>query len=183
MFAPGFRLESRVNCLTSRRLYYEGGILKLRVYLETTIISYQTARPSRDLVVAAHQQITQEWWSRRRTDFSLYVSELVLEEAAKGDPMAARRRLDLLKSMGVLAIDDEALALAQMIVSSGSISEVASADALHVAIAAVNGMDYLMTWNCTHINNAEIVKKLERACVNAGYRCPVVCTPEQLLGE
>ncbi|MGA2260727.1 MAG: type II toxin-antitoxin system VapC family toxin [Acidobacteriota bacterium] len=157
--------------------------MKPRVYLETTIVSYQTSRPSRDLVVAAHQQVTQEWWNRRITDFSLYVSELVLEEAAKGDPGAARRRLDLLKSVGVLAIDEEALALAQTIVNSGCMPETAGADALHVAIAAVNGMDYLLTWNCTHINNAEILTKLERACSNSGYRCPVVCTPEQLLGE
>jgi hypothetical protein len=99
--------------------------------------AYQTSRPSRDLVVAAYQQVTQEWWSRRITDFSLYVSELVLEEAAKGDPGAARRRLDLLKSAGVLAIDEEALALAQAIVSSGCMPEAAGADALHVAIAAV----------------------------------------------
>ncbi len=77
--------------------------------------------------------------------------------------MAARRRLDLLRAVGVLAIDDEALALAQMIVNSGCIPEAAGTDALHVAIAAVNGMDYLLRWNCTHINNAEIVKKLERA--------------------
>ena len=157
--------------------------MKPRVYLETTIVSYQTSRPSRDLVVAAHQQVTQEWWNRRIADFSLYVSELVLEEAAKGDPGAARRRLNLLKSAGVLAIDEEALALAQVIVKSGCMPEAAGADALHVAIAAVNGMDYLLTWNCTHINNAEILTKLERACSNSGYRCPVVCTPEQLLGE
>jgi len=157
--------------------------LKPRIYLETTIVSYQTAKPSRDLVVAAHQQITQEWWSRRKEDFSLYVSELVLEEAAQGDPAAARRRLEFLEPMEVLATDNEALALALVIVNSGCIPEAAGADALHVAVAAVNGMDYLLTWNCTHINNAEIVKKLECACGNAGYRCPVVCTPEQLLGE
>lgn len=157
--------------------------MKPRIYLETTIVSYQTAKPSRDLVVAAHQQITQEWWSRRKEDFSLYVSELVLEEAAQGDPAAARRRLEFLEPMEVLATDNEALALALVIVNSGCIPEAAGADALHVAVAAVNGMDYLLTWNCTHINNAEIVKKLECACGNAGYRCPVVCTPEQLLGE
>jgi hypothetical protein len=157
--------------------------LKPRIYLETTIVSYQTAKPSRDLVVAAHQQLTQEWWNRRRADFSLYVSELVWEEASKGDPEAARRRLELLESVAVLGIDDESLALALVIVNSGCIPEAAGADALHVAVAAANGMDYLLTWNCTHINNAEILKKLERACGDAGYRCPVVCTPEQLLGE
>ena len=176
-------MKSRVNCWVDRKSIIQGGLLKPRVYLETTVVSYQTAKPSRDLVVAAHQQVTQEWWSRRKADFSLYVSELVLEEAAKGDAAAARRRLELLASVGVLAIDNEALALALVIVNSGCIPEAAGADALHVAVAAVNGMDYLLTWNCTHINNAEILKKLERACGNAGYRCPVVCTPEQLLGE
>lgn len=160
-----------------------GDALKPRVYLETTIISYLTAKPSRDLVVAAHQRLTRQWWRRRRDEFSLYVSELVLEEASRGDPGAARRRLELLKPMEVLASDNQALALAMAIVRSGSIPEAASADALHVAVAAVNGMDYLLTWNCAHINNAEIIKKLEHSCSNAGYLCPVVCTPEQLLGE
>jgi len=176
-------MKSRVNSWVDRKSKIQGGVLKPQVYLETTIVSYQTAKPSRDLVVAAHQQVTQEWWHRRKDNFSLYVSELVLEEAAKGDPEAARRRLELLGSVRVLATDNEALALALAIVNSGCIPRAASADALHVAVAAVNGMDYLLTWNCTHINNAEIVKKLEWACGKAGYQCPVVCTPEQLLGE
>jgi hypothetical protein len=157
--------------------------LKPQVYLEATIISYQAAWSSRDLVVAAHQQITQEWWNQRRGDFSLFVSELVIEEAAKGDPSAAKRRLDFLKNIRVLTVDNEALALALRIVNAGCMPAVASADALHVAIAAINGMDYLVTWNCTHINNAEIIKKIEGTCIDAGYRCPVICTPEQLLGD
>jgi hypothetical protein len=160
-----------------------GLLLKPKVYLETTMVSYQAARSSRDLVVAAHQQITQEWLSKRKADFSLYVSELVIEEAAKGDPSAAKRRLDFLENIGVLAVDNEALALALKIVNAGCVPEVAGADALHVPIAAVNGMDYLLTWNCAHINNAEIAKKIEGTCGDAGYRCPVICTPEQLLGD
>jgi hypothetical protein len=158
-------------------------LLKPRVYLETTIVSYQAARASRDLVVAAHQQITQEWWSKRKLDFSLYVSELVIEEATKGDPSAAKRRLHYLENVEVLAVDNEALALALKIVKAGCIPESSGADALHVAIAAVNGIDFLLTWNCTHINNAEIAKKIEVTCVDAGYRCPVICTPEQLFGD
>jgi hypothetical protein len=158
-------------------------VLKPQIYLETTIVSYQAARPSRDLIVAAHQQITIEWWNKRRKDFSLYVSELVIEEAEKGDSSAAKRRLDFLGNIEVLAVVNEALALALKLVNTGCIPKSASADALHVAISAVNGMDYLLTWNCAHINNAETVKKIEGTCGDAGYRCPVICTPEQLLGD
>jgi hypothetical protein len=158
-------------------------VLKPQIYLETTVVSYQAARPSRDLIVAAHQQITIEWWNKRSKDFSLYVSELVIEEAEKGDPSAAKQRLGILGNIEVLAADNEALALALKLVSDGCIPKAASADALHIAIAAVNGMDYLLTWNCAHINNAETVKKIEGICGDAGYRCPVIRTPEQLPGD
>ncbi|MBN1342085.1 MAG: type II toxin-antitoxin system VapC family toxin [Phycisphaerae bacterium] len=156
--------------------------MKPTVYIETTIPSYLAARPSRDLVVAAHQQITEDWWSRRRTAFRLFTSQLVLEEAGRGDSDAARRRLGLLKPIKVLAVGEEVLHLSEAIVSAKLIPSDRAADAVHVAVAAVNGLDFLLTWNCAHINNAEIADLLAEACEGHGFRCPVMCTPEQLMG-
>ncbi len=154
-----------------------------RVYLETTIISYLTARPSRDLVVAAHQALTREWWERRRSDFGLVVSELVVQEAGAGDAEAARRRLELVAEVPRLAVTAEAEVLAGKLVSQGAIPTRAAADALHIALATVHEVEYLLTWNCAHIANAELRAKVESICVGSGYSPPVICTPEELLGE
>ena len=157
--------------------------MKPTLYLETTIPSYLAARTSRDLVVAAHQQITQEWWEKRLADFRVYISQLVLEECALGDTGAAKRRMALLKGLPVLDIDEKVLKLAQAMVTSGAIPGKVGADAIHVAAAAVNGLDFLLTWNCTHIHNAETVQDLTAVCLVHDYRCPVICTPEELMGE
>jgi hypothetical protein len=153
------------------------------VYLETTIISYLAARPSRDLVVAAHQRITHEWWEVRRRDFEVLVSELVHLECAAGDPEAARRRADVLAGIPTLDITPLAESLASKIQLDAGLPEGARADALHIAIAASQGVDYLLTWNVAHIANAEIRPLAERACRNAGYEPPILCTPDELLGE
>jgi predicted nucleic acid-binding protein len=154
-----------------------------RIYLETTIISYLAARPSRDLRVAAHQQATAEWWAGGRHDFELYVSQLVLEEAAAGDADAAARRLGLIEGLDFLNLTEACLALAEKLVADGSVPAEAEADALHIAVAAVHGMDYLLTWNCRHIANAMMRTRIQRSCFEAGYDAPVVCTPEELLEE
>jgi hypothetical protein len=154
-----------------------------RIYLETTIISYLAARPSRDLRVAAHQQATAEWWAGRRHDFALYVSQLVLEEAAAGDADAAARRLGLVEGLDLLNLTDACLVLAEKLVADGAIPAEAEADALHIAVAAVHGMDYLLTWNCRHIANATMRTRIQASCFEAGYDAPVVCTPEELLEE
>ena len=156
--------------------------MKPTLYLETTIISYLAARRSRDLVVAAHQRITREWWSMRLRDFTVFHSELVAEEAARGDTEAARRRIALLAQFDSVRIDERVASLANSIVRSGCIPEKAGADSVHIALAAVHDLNYLLTWNCTHINNAEIVSRIEEVCKRAGYRCPVICTPEELMG-
>ena len=142
-----------------------------KVYLETTIVSYLTAEPTSDVVQAAHQQLTREWWDRRDR-FALFVSRTVLAEAAGGAAEAARRRLAALERITVLAATDEAAELAAQFIR---------AYALHVAIAVVNGMDYVLTWNCTHIANAAIRDKIERTCREAGYEPPIICTPEELM--
>lgn len=151
------------------------------VYLETTIPSYLAAKPSRDLITSAHQQLTLEWWQKRRAAFRLYISELVLEEAALGDRDMAQRRLDHLAGIPSLEITAPAQALAQSLLSSGLLPAKAAADALHVAVAAANGMDYLLTWNIRHLANAAIRRGIEGVCGRAGWVAPVLCTPEELM--
>jgi predicted nucleic acid-binding protein len=156
--------------------------MRPRVYLETSVISYLTAWPSRDLVKAAHQEITREWWSARAR-FELYVSQLLLDEASGGDREAARLRLESISGIPVLAASPEASVLAQQLVAQGSLPPKAAADALHIAIAAVNSVDYLLTWNCTHIANAAMRHKIEAICRRSGYEPVVLCTPEELMEE
>lgn len=157
--------------------------MKPRLYPETTIPSYLTSRPSRDLIIAGHQQLTREWWDRRRGDFPIYISQFVLDEVSAGDPAAARERLKILQPLPMLDITPGVAELASGILISGTIPRKAATDAAHIAIAAVHGMDFLITWNCVHIANAVILKSLASICREHGCECPVVCTPEGLLGE
>jgi len=153
-----------------------------RVYLETSVISYLAALPSRDVVVAGHQQVTRDWWEGR-TRFELFVSDAVIEEAARGDRNAARRRLELLTGIPVLTVHRGADSLARSFLTEAALPSKAAIDAVHVALAAVHAMDFLVTWNCTHIANAIIRPQLEVLCWRAGYRPPVICTPFELLDE
>jgi hypothetical protein len=157
--------------------------MKPRVYLETTIPSYLVARPSRDLVVAAHQELTHEWWHTRRPEFTCFVSQFVIDEAALGNADMSRRRLEAISDMDQLEITPDVLSLAEQIVSSGAIPQKAAVDAAHVAVATVNAMDFLLTWNCAHIANAEIYRKIQHTCNGSGFECPVICTPQELMGE
>jgi len=155
--------------------------MKPKVYLETTIVSYLTARPSRDLITAAHQQITQQWWETQRARFDLFVAPPVMQEAQAGDPEAAARRVAALHGIPLLALSAEAAGLAQGLIEQGPLPDSAVVDALHIAIATVNGIHYLLTWNCTHIANAAIRSDIEDVCRARGYEPPVICTPEELL--
>jgi PIN domain len=157
--------------------------VKRKVYIETSVASYLTACPSRDLVVAAHQQLTLEWWANQRQRFHLYISELVLREASKGDPYAAERRMAELAGIPLLPISDAAVDLARSLVDRRIVPRAAVEDALHVALATSHGMDFLLTWNCRHIANAEVIGKLELECVRFGFLLPTLCTPEQLMGD
>jgi len=152
------------------------------VYIETTIVSYLATTPSRDLVVAAHQQITAEWWATRRSAFVVYASGAVLREARGGDLDAAQRRLELLENIPLLTTTEEAEELARYFVTTGVFPPGSDADALHVAVAAVHGMEYLLTWNVQHIANAQIRTRIEEACRTMGYRPPALCSPEELMG-
>lgn len=157
--------------------------MKPKVYIETTIPSCLAARPTRDLVIAAHQEITRQWWLERRDRFDLFVSRLVLDEAGGGDRQAARERLRLLRGIAELEVSDEATALAEFLITRSVVPPKAATDAAHVAVAAVYAMGFLMTWNCAHLANAMITSQISQVCDAAGYRCPVICTPEGLLEE
>lgn len=156
--------------------------MKPRVYVETTIPSYLTAWPSRDLVRAAHQQITQEWWLKR-DDYELYSSRLVVQECREGDPKAAADRLAALAGIPLLKETDEVALLAEVLLRDVPLPAKAASDALHIATAAVHHMNYLLTWNCTHIANATLRSRIESVCRTAGFDPPLICTPEELIGE
>lgn len=155
--------------------------MKPKVYLETTVVSYFMAKPSRDIITAAHQQITQEWWENRRSDFDLFISELVEQEASAGDEDAVQRRLKMLEGLPALQVNQAAVDLARILVNENALPEKATGDALHVAIATMNAMDYLMTWNMRHLANATIRNAITVICRAHGYEPPVICTPEELL--
>jgi hypothetical protein len=154
---------------------------KPKVYLETTIVSYLTAWPSRDIVMAANQETTREWWTNCRNAFDVYVSQIVIKESNAGDREAAQRRSEVLRQLQRLDITDEVESLASDLMLGIPLPAKAQADALHIAVSAVNGMDYLLTWNCTHIANATLRLKIESICRSAEYEPPVICTPQEIL--
>jgi hypothetical protein len=156
--------------------------MKRSLYLESTIPSYLVAAPSRDLLIAAHQQVTAEWWRTRRIEFDLYVSQFILDEIGRGDAEVAKRRLDAVKGIPLLDIREDVLDLAAGFLSLRIIPRKAGTDAIHIALAAVHGVDFLLTWNCKHIANAAIVRDIEAVCRMRGFPCPVICTPEELMG-
>lgn len=153
------------------------------VYVETSVISYLASLPGRDLRVAAWQQITTQWWEQEKSKYELFISELVLAEAAAGDPSAAQKRIDKLDGIPYLKVSDEAKVLAARLIAHGGMPAHAEADALHVATASVHAMDYLLTWNCRHIDNATTKPVVRSICAVAGYACPEICTPLELLSE
>ncbi len=152
------------------------------VYIETSIVNYLTAKPTRDLVVAAHQQITREWWDGYRGAYGLFVSPLVAEEARRGDADAAAKRVSVIADLPSLQIVPAAYELAARLIEAGALPASAQDDAAHIALAAVHGMDYLLTWNCRHLDNAETKPLVRSVCAVHGYCCPEICTPEELMG-
>ncbi len=156
--------------------------MKSKTYIETSVVSYLTALPSRDLLRAAQQQVTSDWWSRRGM-FDLYISQFVLDEASAGDSEAARRRLAALQDATLLDVTEDAIALAGELLAGRGLPPNARIDALHVAVATVQGMDYLLSWNCKHIANATMRGRIESICRAAGFDPPVICTPLELVEE
>ena len=153
-----------------------------RVYVETTVASYFAARPSRDLMIAGHQEATRELWPKFASEYEPYVSALVYEEAGRGDRDQAQMRLAALKSFPMLDIDDDARSLAEKIIAGGGIPGEYPEDALPIAVAAVNGIDVLVMWNFAHLNNPFTRIVVRHIVENEGYQCPEICSPEELLG-
>jgi len=157
--------------------------MKKSVYIETSIPSYLTARPSRDVLVSSCQQITLQWWDEYRMNYNLFTSELVTSEASYGDLQAAKRRLEVLDHIDLLPIDEEVETLANQMIETGAIPSSAKADAIHIAVAAVQKIDYLLTWNCRHINSPSRKPMIRKVCTENGYCSPEICTPLELIEE
>jgi PIN domain-containing protein len=155
--------------------------VKPRVYIETSVVSYLVGRLSRDVVVLGNQELTREWWSNRRAEYDLFVSEVVIAEVALGDSELARQRLAISGDLPLLAITEGAERLAPLLRRAAGMTANAETDALHMALAAVHGMDYLLSWNCSHIANATIRRAIEKQCRASGYEPPVICTPQELI--
>ena len=155
--------------------------MKPTVYLETTVFGYLAMRVSGILRVAANQQTTRDWWENNRRGFELFVSRFVVDECSAGDPVAAQERLIYLDGIRSLQISDEVNALAELLLADVPLPEKASIDALHISVAAVSGVQYLLTWNCKHIANPSLRPRIEQLCRDLGYEPPVICTPQELM--
>lgn len=151
------------------------------VYIETSIAGHLTARPSNNLILAANIEATRVWWETRRDQFTVYISQVVLDEAGRGDAEMAGKRLQLLGNFPLLEVDEQAQFLATEFLSKSNLPPKAADDALHIATATVYGLDYLLTWNCKHMANAAIQRKLSQISSNAGYDLPIICTPYELM--
>jgi predicted nucleic acid-binding protein len=154
---------------------------RLSVYIETTVISYLTARPSRDLVIAAHQQITRDWWEIALPNFDAFISPIVLEEIARGDIRAAQLRLEQVAAFPVLELTPEIRIIADAYFDAVQIPEKARLDSYHLAMAAWHGLDFLVSWNCTHIVSGRVRRIIETINTQSGIHTPVICTPEELM--
>jgi len=155
--------------------------MKKRIYVETTVVSYFTARPSRDLMIAGHLEATRELWPELAAKYETFISALVFEEAGRGDPDQARMRHAAIERFPMLAIEDEARSLAEKIIAGGGIPAEYPEDALHIAVAAVNGIEVVITWNFAHLNNPFTRMMVRRIVEAVGYECPEICSPEELL--
>ncbi len=154
--------------------------MKRKVYLETSVVSYLMAWRSRDLVIAGNQETTREWWTQR-DKFDLFISQFVLDEAAAGDGNAAAQRLRALEGIPELAVVEQVVDIAEALLTQAALPAKARLDALHIAVAALHGMDFLLTWNCKHIANPIQRPHIEAIVRAFGYQPPIICTPQELL--
>lgn len=157
--------------------------MKPKVYIETSVVSYLTGRASRDVVIAGHQQATQSFWQLLSKDLLPYISALVAKEASQGDKVVAQRRLEAISPIPVLPLTAESESLAQAIIEAKGVPREYPEDALHIAIAAIGGMDFIVTWNFSHINNPFTKMMIRQAVENAGYECPEIVSPDSFLGD
>ena len=149
--------------------------------METSVISYLVARPSKNARVASNQELTHEWWQTRRERFDLYASAVVVGEAQRGDPSLAAARVAIVRELRLVQVTREALDLAAALIAGAGVPKKANEDALHIAAAATNGLDYLLTWNCTHIANAVTIPLVNAICRRQGFEPPLIYTPQELM--
>ena len=157
--------------------------MKPKVYIESSVISYLASKPNRDVVIAARQAISHDWWENHRQRFELQISALVEEEISRGDELASKRRLKWVENVPNLTITDEAGEIADLLLKENAVPRGSEEDALHIGIAVAQGADYLLTWNFKHINNAEMKMKIIKLVESHGYLCPQLCSPEELGGN
>ncbi len=156
--------------------------MKPSVYIESSVISYLVSKPSRDIIIAGRQAITNDWWENHRHRFELRISILVEEEIGKGDKGAAVLRMKVADEIESVAISEKANEIAGVLLLRCAVPRGSEEDALHIGIAAAQGMEYLLTWNFKHINNAETKESVIEAVESCGYECPQLCSPEELGG-
>ncbi len=152
-----------------------------KVYIETTIPSYIVAKLSRDIVVAAGQQLTREWWETARFDYELLISEAVIAECSQGDKEQSKRRLEVIRGIKVLSLSDKVIELADVYHKLLSIPEKSRVDSLHLAIVVIHEIDYLLTWNCKHMAHGEIKTKIHYYNKQNNLFEPVILTPYELM--
>lgn len=152
------------------------------VYIETSLVGYLAIRPSNNLILMANMEVTQRWWQTRRRLFDLYISQVVLDEAAEGDAEMSAKRIEYIQDIPVLELNEAVRDLGTQFIRDSNLPLKAADDAIHIATATVHGLDYLLTWNCKHIANAQIQRKLEAISSRNGYTLPKICTPYELMG-
>ena len=153
------------------------------VYIETTVVSYLVANPSRDALLAAHQQLTRQWWQDERRRYECVTSPEVFREAALGDAVMSRRRLEALAGLTVIAVDESARGLTRKLMATGILPAAAGSDALHAVVASQHGIQILLTWNCRHLANPHVTGRLRAFMQQHGLVLPEICTPVELVGE
>ena len=154
-----------------------------KVYLETSVVSYYTGRPSRDLITAAHQEVTRIWWERELVKYDVFISNYVIEEASQGDPILAKKRIDALNGFQMLNKIDGIKILSDAYIKATSLPEKARVDTLHMSIATLYQVDFMLSWNCKHIVNAHIIAIITNVNEEFGLQSPVICTPYELLED
>lgn len=157
-------------------------VVRETVYIETSIIGYLTARSSKNLIIAANIEITRDWWENCHNNFNLYISQIVVDEISRGDIEMVNQRLEVIRDYPLLEVTEAVDDLASEFMAKTNLPPKAADDAIHIAVATVNNLDDLLTWNCKHIANAQIQKKLGKICSNLGYNLPIICTPYEFMG-
>jgi len=153
------------------------------LYIETSIVSYLRQRPSSQVVMAARQLLTDQWWHDEREKYELVTSQYVIDEASEGDPDLAAERLESLDGIPLLPLDPRIGVIANEIIARAILPPTASVDALHIAMVAHHEIQYLLTWNCKHIANAKILPRIHQVLTDLGCPIPIICTPEEMVDD